>query len=282
MCDYNQEEGTVNLQSWDWILVSSSGGKDSQAMLDLVVCQAREAGVLDRVVVVHADLGRVEWQGTREIAEAQAKFYGVRFEVVKREQCDLLDHVKQRGMWPSPKQRYCTSDHKRAPIGRVITQLTREAWTRDGSDHLPRKDRPQVRILNCMGLRAQESPSRAKLIAFEKNERTSCGIRSVYDWLPIHHWKVQDVWARIKASGAPVHPAYSLGMPRLSCCFCIFAPRAALITAGKHNRALLDEYVQVEDEIGHRFRMDVSIREVRDAVLANEAVDAAANDAWNM
>lgn len=29
-----------------------------------------------------------------------------------------------------------------------------------------------------------------------------------------------------------------LGMPRLSCCFCIFSPRSALLLAGKHNPGL--------------------------------------------
>ena len=37
-------------------------------------------------------------------------------------------------------------------------------------------------------------------------------------------WKVEDVWARIKASGVEHHKAYDLGMSRLSCCFCVFAP----------------------------------------------------------
>jgi 3'-phosphoadenosine 5'-phosphosulfate sulfotransferase (PAPS reductase)/FAD synthetase len=79
-----------DLASYDWIVVASSGGKDSQAMLDLVAERAAAAGVAHRVVVVHADLGRVEWAGTRELAERQAAHYAVRFEVVRRPQGDLL------------------------------------------------------------------------------------------------------------------------------------------------------------------------------------------------
>lgn len=48
---------TPDLRSYDVLLVNSSGGKDSQAMLDHVVRLAREAGVADRIVVVHCDLG---------------------------------------------------------------------------------------------------------------------------------------------------------------------------------------------------------------------------------
>lgn len=56
---------------------------------------------MDRLVAVHCDLGRVEWQGTRELGEAQAKHYGIRFQVVKKNGGDLLEHIEKRGMWPS-------------------------------------------------------------------------------------------------------------------------------------------------------------------------------------
>ena len=68
----------------------------------------------------------------------------------------------------------------------------------------------------------------------------------------------------------PYHPAYDLGMPRLSCCFCIFSPRSALLLAGRHNPELLDEYVRVERAIGHRFRQDLSLAEVQQALARGE------------
>jgi hypothetical protein len=36
------------------------------------------------------------WPGTRELAERQARQYGVRFEVVKHKQGDLLDYLQKR------------------------------------------------------------------------------------------------------------------------------------------------------------------------------------------
>lgn len=268
----NEAAAGPDLGSYDWIVVNSSAGKDSLAMLDVICSQAEAAGLLGRVVVVHCDLGRVEWRGTRELAEAQAKRYGVRFEVVSRRQGDLLDHVQERGMWPSPKQRYCTSDHKRDQVGRVYTALAKEART--GS-------RP-VRILSCQGMRAQESPARGKLVTFTTDKRSTNGRRTVDIWLPIHAWTVEEVWARINGSRAAdlSHPAYAYGMPRLSCVFCIFAPKAALILAGKHNPELLDAYVAVEKTIGHTFRADLSIAEVKTAVDATAAPVAVAD--WTM
>src|SRR5262245_51564663 len=113
-----------DLTSYHWIVLNSSAGKDSQAMLDFVVEQCDQAGVSrQRLVVAHADLGRVEWPGTRELAEAQARHYGLAFYAVQRPQGDLLDHIRKRGMFPSPAARYCTSDHKRTQVMKIFTVL---------------------------------------------------------------------------------------------------------------------------------------------------------------
>jgi len=251
----------MDLKTYDVIVVNTSAGKDSLAMLDHVVGLAAAEGVADRIVAVHADLGRMEWAGTEQLARKQADYFGVRFEAVSRPQGDLLEHVRSRGMWPDSTRRYCTSDHKRGQVGTVITRLANEVH----------RYRP-TRVLNCLGLRAQESPARAKKVMVDRDRRqTGAGVKKVVDtWLPILHWTEAQVWARIKESGAPYHWAYDLGMPRLSCVFCVFAPKAALVLAGKHNPELLEEYVQVEREIGHRFTLKTSIAEVQQAVQAGE------------
>lgn len=268
-----------DLATYDWILVNSSAGKDSQAMLDLVVECCRATGTLSRVVVVHCDLGRVEWRGTRELAEEQARHYGLRFEVVRRSQNDLLDHVRARGKWPDPARRYCTSDHKRAPVRRLMTALAKE-WR----DARPPTKAP-CRILNCMGMRAQESPGRAKLVPFDHDDDASNGRRCVDTWLPIHGWLVEHVWERIRASGVPHHRAYDLGMPRLSCCFCIFAPEDALMISGEHNPELLAEYVEVERVTGHGFKKNLHLRVIKERLDRGERVKPTASDdggCWNM
>ena len=129
---------TPDLSSFDIILVNTSAGKDSQAMLDYLVELADEAGVRDRMVAVHCDLGRVEWEDTRELAERQVRHYGgIRFEVVSRELGDLLTQVEQRHAanqangkvqppWPSSTARYCTSDQKTSQVSKLITQLVNE------------------------------------------------------------------------------------------------------------------------------------------------------------
>jgi 3'-phosphoadenosine 5'-phosphosulfate sulfotransferase (PAPS reductase)/FAD synthetase len=251
-----------DLTTYDWLVLNSSAGKDSQAMLDRVVELSDRALVpRSRLVVAHADLGRVEWPGPRELAEEQARHYGLEFIAVSRPQGDLLDHIARRGMFPSPKARYCTSAHKRDQVLKVLTGL---------AERSRRWGVPYCRILNCLGLRAQESPARASRRPIALNAMASNGRRRVDDWLPLHRWTAEEVWARIRASGVRHHPAYDLGMPRLSCCFCIFSPRSALLLAGKHNPELLAEYVRVERQIGHRFRLELPLAEIQKALARGE------------
>lgn len=254
---------TPDLASYDFIVINSSAGKDSQAMLDVVAREARLAGVPDeRIVVVHCDLGRVEWPGTRELAEEHTRHYGYRFEVVSRRHGDLLEHVERMGFWPRSSTRYCTSDHKRDQVARLLTRLTAEA--------IGAVKGRAVRILQCLGIRAAESPARSKLPAFSTDKRASNGRREVHLWLPLHGWSVEQVWHRIQVAGTRRHYAYDLGMPRLSCSFCIFAGRDALLLAGHARTELLREYVRVEGVIGHKFRKELALSDILADVEAGE------------
>jgi 3'-phosphoadenosine 5'-phosphosulfate sulfotransferase (PAPS reductase)/FAD synthetase len=238
------------LGAYHVILVNSSAGKDSQAMLDVIVELADAEGVRDRIIVVHCDLGRVEWEGTVELAARQAGHYGVRFETVRRSLGDLLDHVEDRGMWPSSTARWCTSDHKTSQVLKLMTALVREHP----------ETRP-LRILNCLGMRAEESAARARKPPFGPDRATNSK-RHVDRWLPIHDWSEEAVWDRIGRSGVDHHPAYQAGMRRLSCCLCVLASKASLVRAAQLNPALAHEYLRVERRIGHRFRDDLSMADI--------------------
>lgn len=288
------------LADYDLVVINSSAGKDSQAMLDYLVKIADEQGYpREKLVVAHADLGRVEWQGTKELAKEQADHYGLRFEMQHREQGDLLDHIEERGMFPDSARRYCTSDHKRGQVGKILTKLADEIRAADpvtfnrgytneidaeGNKFRKQKGRP-IKILNAMGIRAKESRARAKKNPFEWNKGASGGFsKQVWNWLPIFNWTLENVWKWIKESGVRYHPAYDLGMPRLSCVFCVFAPKSALMIAGKHNPELLDEYVRVEAKIGHDFRHGFKIASIKEALDKGEAALVGAEDItdWNM
>jgi 3'-phosphoadenosine 5'-phosphosulfate sulfotransferase (PAPS reductase)/FAD synthetase len=271
----------INLHDYDGVLVNTSGGKDSQTVLRQVVLLAQRQGYdLDLIEAVHADLGKVEWEGVKELAREQAEHHGLRFTAVKRrtkdgdESTSLLDYVRDRRKWPSSTTRYCTSDFKRGPALRALTALDRRirpVW------------KAHIRLLNVFGFRAEESPARAKKVVLETNKRATTKSRHVDDWLPIHDWTETDVWDDIKASGVRSHRAYTIGMPRLSCVFCIFAPKAALVIAGKDKPELLQEYVDLEAEIGHTFRQDLTLAEVQEAVNRGDEPDLVELEGqWNM
>ncbi len=75
-----------DLASYDQIVVSISGGKDSQAALHRTYLAAEAAGAAGRIVTVFADLGADdELPGTAVHAAEHAAFYGLRHETVYRE-----------------------------------------------------------------------------------------------------------------------------------------------------------------------------------------------------
>ncbi len=250
---------TPDLTAFRWIVVNSSGGKDSQTALRQVVLMADAQGVpRDRIVVSHQCLGRIEWPGTVELVHRQADAYGLRVIVAKYrnrdgEEIDLLEYVQRRGMWPSSKNRFCTSEFKRAPGGRVLTILAQVA---------------AGPILNVYGFRAEESLARRLKKPWITNPRFSTGKKPVTDWLPIHGWTEAQVWADIRESGVPYARAYDLGARRYSCPLCIFGTEADLMIAGRELPDLLTDYVRTEQTTGHRFRQDLSLEDLQKKIAA--------------
>jgi DNA sulfur modification protein DndC len=216
-------------------VVNHSGGKDSQAMFAYI----KSLVPADQIVVVHAVLPEVEWDGVLEHIKATIGDTPLYLCQARR---TLLQMIEERGMFPSPSQRQCTSDLKRGPIEKTIRHLVK---ARAAAGH------PAAGlVVNCMGMRAEESSSRSKLEYFKLNAGNSKAGREWWDWLPIHQWTVDDVWRQIKAAGQEGHWAYAAGMSRLSCCFCIMSNKADLTTAAKLNPQLYARYVALEKSTG--------------------------------
>lgn len=262
----------MNLNNYDLIIINSSAGKDSLCALWEVCRMARvQEFPFSNIVVSHQDLGEMEWQGTKELVKQQAEVFGLKTYYSKRRNKNgyeetLLEYVERRGKWPSNKQRFCTSDFKNGPGARIVTALT--------------KDMDNCKVLYVFGFRKDESTSRAKKEVLKVNVKLTTKNRLVHDWLPIHDWSVEKVWNVIKGNNLPYHSAYDLGMPRLSCCFCIFSPFNALVVAGKANPSLLDRYIEVENNIGHLFRNGFSIKSVKDAIISGYHVSDVSD--WTM
>lgn len=213
-------------------VINHSGGKDSQAMTTFL----RATIPASQLVVVHAHLPGVEWDGVREhiLDTTQGLPY---YEV--RANKTFLGMVKSRKKWPSAKYRQCTSDLKRDPIDKQIRSLA--------------KDRGCSIVVSCLGLRSEESTARAKQPGLKINARQSKAGRAWYVWNPILEWSIFEVWKAIADAGQKRHWAYDAGMSRLSCCFCIMASKSDQQTAAKLRPELLKEIVALEKETGHTF-----------------------------
>jgi 3'-phosphoadenosine 5'-phosphosulfate sulfotransferase (PAPS reductase)/FAD synthetase len=247
---------------------SHSGGKDSQAAYSYML----ELGIpADQIIVVHSDLGRIEWDGTeKHIRSTILPQHALNVVHAKR---DFLALVWDRYLknvakaertgktvapcWPSAETRNCTSDLKRAPIHSFIKQHT------DGlrPEGVRRKDwEPQI-VVNVMGFRRFESKKREAKGEWSANDRgltSPAKNRWAYDWCPIFNFTEEDVFLQIRQSGQQPHEAYGRGSnscrqfknERLSCQFCILASDNDLAHGALSDPDLFREYVAMEQRTG--------------------------------
>lgn len=261
------EEPIQLLRAGASLVLSVSGGKDSDAMCHHLLDLREDEGWPGNVCMVHADLGaRVEWQQTPDYVENLARRKGIPLHLVRWTHGDLIDRIWQRyykdptrPCWPSAQMRYCTSDLKRGPISRWIRNMF-----------------PSGNVICAMGLRAEESTARAKKTTFQLRKDSSAPTkgRFVYDWLPIHDWTESDVWDCIRQHGNTYHEAYSLGNHRLSCALCVLASLNDLINGAVHNPDTYREYCRIEAVTGYSFRKDFWLSSLKPELLPRETLDA--------
>lgn len=213
------------------IVISFSGGKDSTAML-ADICNNYPAA---KKYVVMADTGfehddAIEW--SHKIVESFGLTLNVVAAVTKDGETKTFQSmVRGRGKFPSSSCRQCTSDLKRCPIFKWIRNNVSESI-----------------IINAMGLRADESTARAKKVSFTINNRQTNGVRTVYDWLPIHTWTTPDVFTFLADNDLPLHPAYKY-LSRFSCRMCVMMKKSDVVAVYENDRAAFDQMSDLEKEI---------------------------------
>lgn len=260
---------TDHTKNWEQVrdagglfFVSHSGGKDSQAMLAYLVDDLRIPA--DQLVVVHAHLGRIEWDGVEE--HIHANDYGLGVNVIGATDKHgapktFLSMVAARGKWPSPSNRQCTSDLKRGPIYKFIRHTM--------------KARGAALAVNCTGMRAEESAARSKKTEWAANPALSKAGREVYEWMPIHTWSTDQVFDRIYAAGqVPFHAYGKRGEKnqRLSCVFCIMGSVNDHQNGATHRPDLYAEVVRMEQEMDHTMFQGKTLEE-RNGLTVAEAYE---------
>lgn len=244
------------------VVLSVSGGKDSEAMTKAVLSYLATHQLTNRVYMVHADLGRMEWAETPEYMQTMSRRYNVPLHIVSRDH-DLLEGIERRAeklagqnkpAFPSSAARYCTAGWKRT----VINSWLGHTFNRDTT------------VVQCIGLRRDESKARSKTPDSCNNELASAPTkgRNVLNWYPIAAWSTVEVWESLGVSperlaevqAAPngsewaYHPAYAYGNSRLSCALCVLADKTDLTNGATHNPELFRALVDIEIKTGFAFQ----------------------------
>ncbi|RWH31616.1 phosphoadenosine phosphosulfate reductase family protein [Mesorhizobium sp.] len=215
------------------VAIGVSGGKDSQAAALATFRHLDQVGHTGPRLLIHADLGTVEWKNSHPVCEELAGHLGADLVVVRRKAGGLMERWESRWessrvryetlstvtlvpCWSTPAMRFCTSELKT----HVITAELKRRF-------------PGQTVINVTGVRREESAARAKATIAD----TSADGR-FWNWRPLADWSVADVFAEIDSSGLDPHPAYRVfGMSRVSCRFCIMSNVADLTAAAAQPEA---------------------------------------------
>jgi 3'-phosphoadenosine 5'-phosphosulfate sulfotransferase (PAPS reductase)/FAD synthetase len=257
------------------VAIGVSGGKDSCALALAVVAYLDSIGHKGPRVLVHADLGRVEWVDSLPTCERLAARLGVELLVARREQGDMMDRWLQRWRdnmrryadlscvkvilpWSTPSMRFCTSELKVSVIEQALT-----------------KRFPGQAIVSCAGIRHDESADRAsapiskEAPGLSRKRLATSGV----SWHPLVDWSETDVKAYCAARDFDLHEGYTrFGMSRISCAFCIMADAADLRSSAAcpDNVAVYREMVDLEIASAFAFQGSRWLGDVAPHLLSDE------------
>jgi 3'-phosphoadenosine 5'-phosphosulfate sulfotransferase (PAPS reductase)/FAD synthetase len=254
------------------VAIGVSGGKDSQAAALATFDHLNAIGHHGPRVLIHSDLGSVEWNESLPVCHRLAAYLGVELIIVRRKAGGLLERWVSRWEssvrryenletvtlvlpWSTPSMRFCTSELKTHII----------------SAELRRRFKGQT-IVNVTGVRREESRARAKgSIASKDSDGKG------WSWRPISDWTIAQVFERIAASGLAPHEAYTrFNMSRVSCRFCIMSNASDLAAAAAipESHSLYRHMVDMEVTStfgfqGSRWLADVAPHLLSDGVRAD-------------
>lgn len=214
------------------VAVGVSGGKDSVACALAVDRHLKSIRHTGPRLLIHADLGRVEWKDSLPSCQRLAAQIGWELVVVRRKAGDMLARWQGRWAnnltryrdlscvklilpWSTPSMRFCTSELKTAVIASALKKRF------DGRD-----------ILNITGVRRQESPSRSRMPVSAPMSLLERKNATGLSWNVIIEWRLDEVLESISGSGLALHEAYTkYGSSRVCCAFCIMGSESDLLAS---------------------------------------------------
>lgn len=261
------------------VAVGVSGGKDSDACAIAVDRHLDRIGHCGPRVLIHADLGRVEWKDSLPSCERLADHLGWELMVVARRAGDMLARWQGRWAnnvaryndlscvklilpWSTPSMRFCTSELKVA----VITSALKQRF-------------PAQDIINVVGIRRQESTGRSRMPVSMPQPKLQRKHTAGLNWHPIIEWPIEDVLQTIADAGLDLHEAYRVyGASRVSCALCIMSSLPDLAAAMRctDNHGLYVSMVELEAASTYAFQGSRWLADLAPQLLPTPLRDAAA------
>jgi 3'-phosphoadenosine 5'-phosphosulfate sulfotransferase (PAPS reductase)/FAD synthetase len=262
------------------VAIGVSGGKDSQAAALATVRYLDEVGHNGPRLLVHADLGRVEWEQSLPVCETLASHLGIELIVERRKAGDMLARWQSRWQanverykrlecvklilpWSTPAMRFCTSELKVA----VITSALKKRYA-------------DTAIINVAGIRREESSARGRMPVYAINSRLTRRDFAGLNWHPIIDWRLSEVLACVNGSGLQLHEAYTTyGATRVSCAFCIMSTASDLVAAAscEANRNVYLQMVDLEIESAFAFQAQRWLGDVAPHLLTLDQIGGLAH-----
>lgn len=198
-----QGKSAVLASKIDEFVVSFSGGKDSQVLLDLV---ARVIPSTD-FSVIYSDTG-YELPTSLELYEKTKAYYKpqypkLNFHIAKNKQ-PIMFYWDNLGS-PSRIHRWCCSIMKSAPLARKLKEIS------------GKKKQPQVLLFD--GVRAEESINRSGRSRIGKNVKHN----NMINVSPILEWNSTEIYLYILMYGLPFNKSYRKGLSRVGCILCPYS-----------------------------------------------------------
>lgn len=257
------------------VAVGVLGGKDSQAAATATFAHLDRIGHTGPRLLIHADLGSVEWKDSLPVWERLAAILGTELVIVRRKQGGLLEQWETRWRsnvaryenlgtvtlvpcWSTPRMRFCTSGQK---TSQIHSELKRRF-----------KGLP---IISVTGVRRAESRQRARATIADPDKSTG-----IWTWRPILDWSTTDVFAEIDARDLDPHPAYrQFGLSRVSCRFCIMSSLPDLTAAAGQSEThdLYREMVGLECRSTFAFQGSRWLGDIAPHLLGDELRNALAS-----
>ena len=231
------------------VAIGASGGKDGTAAAIRLDKYLNAIGHTGPRLLIHADLGSVEWKDSLPVCQRLSEQIGWELVVVRRNAGDMMQRWQKRWAdnvaryanlecmklilpWSTPQWRFCTSELK-------VDQITR---------YLSKRFKGQD-VLSVTGIRHQESARRAKMPIANPEAKLSKNGATGLNWNPIITWSTEEVFSYIAAMNGPLHEAYTVyGSTRVSCVFCIMASKGDLAASVscQDNHDIYHEIVELE------------------------------------